>query len=244
MPLIPRADAATIARDAMVLDLGDLAQQARSIVERAEQEAQQIVEQAQAERARLIGDASEHGYADGLAKGLEEGRAQGLEQGKAEAIADRRSALDALQASWQEALASFEKLRGTLQLDAERGVLALAIKLGERVARRSIARDDQAAVRQLAGAIELAMSPSRLRVRIAPDHADTVRAALPALTERMHESPSVLVVEDPSLSHGSVVIEADESTIDATIETQLARIAEVLLPGESVGEASNEDETS
>ena len=145
-------------------------------------------------------------------------------------MAEQRAALDALQSSWQEALARFEQLRGNLQLEAERGVLELAVKLGERVARRSIVGDEQAAVRQLAGAIEMAMSPSRLRVRVSPADARAVREALPSLTDRMHESPSVSVVEDDTLSRGSVMIEADETTVDATIETQLARIVEALLP--------------
>ncbi|NRA57932.1 MAG: hypothetical protein HRU13_07415 [Phycisphaerales bacterium] len=235
MPLIPRADASSLARDAVVLDLGDLARQGRSIVERAEAEAQQMIANAQAERERLIGDATERGYADGLAKGLEEGRKQGHEQGQAEAIAAERDILEALQGAWTEALASFEKLRGQLQLEAERGVLELALKLGERVAKRAIEYDDQAAARQLVAAIELAMAPSRLRVKVSPEGAAAVRAALPRIAEKMHDSPSVVVVEDPSLSHGSVVIDADETSVDATIETQIARIIEALLPGSTDG---------
>ncbi|MFI4882790.1 MAG: FliH/SctL family protein, partial [Phycisphaerales bacterium JB064] len=93
--------------------------------------------------------------------------------------------------------------------------------------------DGEAAARQLVEAIELTMTPSRVRVRVAAEGAEAVRAALPALSDRLHESASVVVIEDASLSHGSVIVEADETRIDATIETQLERIVQSLLPGET-----------
>jgi flagellar biosynthesis/type III secretory pathway protein FliH len=231
MPLIRRADASSIARDALVLDLGDLAQQGRSIIERAEAEAARIVAEAQAERERLISDASERGYADGHARGVEEGTARGIEEGRQQAIEAERVSLQELQQAWRDALAVFEAQRGTLQLEAEREVLAFAVRLGERVARRAIEHDADAAVQQLAGAIELAMAAGRLRVRVSSTGLEAVRAALPTLGERLGEGTGVVVVEDASLSHGSVVVEADDTVVDATIETQLKRIVEALLPG-------------
>lgn len=233
MPMIRRADAATLARDAVVLDLGDLARQGRSIVERAETEAERIVNEAKAERERLIAGADEKGHAEGLARGHAEGHAKGFEAGKAEAIEAQKAELVRLQAAWHEAMSGFESLRSELQLEAERGVLALAVRLGERVAKRAIEGDVEAAARQLVEAIELTMTPSRVRVRVAAEGAEAVRAALPALSDRLHESASVVVIEDASLSHGSVIVEADETRIDATIETQLERIVESLLPGET-----------
>ena len=233
MPMIRRADAATLARDAVVLDLGDLARQGRELVERAEAEAQRIVEGAQAERERLITGASERGYADGLERGRDQGRAEGFEAGKADAVASQAAEIERLREAWERALHGFEAMRSGLQLEAERGVLAFAVKLGERVAKRAIDADAEAAARQLAEAIDLTLSPSRLRVRVSPVDAQAVRAVLPALSERFHESASASVVEDESLSHGSVVLEADDTLIDATIETQLSRIVQSLLPGGS-----------
>ena len=83
------------------------------------------------------------------------------------------------------------------------------------------------------------MSPSRLRIRVSPEGAAVVRAALPRIAEQLHELPSVVVAEDASLAHGSVCIEADETSIDATIETQIARITDALLPGIADGPADD-----
>jgi len=233
MPMIRRADAASLAREAVVLDLGDLARQGEAMIDRARREAERIVEEAKAERERLIAGASEEGHAEGLAKGEAEGLAEGLERGRAEAIAAEAEALGALQTSWGNALDRFEAMRNELQTEAERGVLALAVRLGERVAKRAIELDKEAAARQLVEAIELTMHPSRVRVRVSPGDAESVREALPSVSDRLAESANVMVVEDESLSHGSVVVESDESRIDGTIETQLARIVDVLLPGET-----------
>ncbi len=233
MPMIRRADAASLARDAVVLDLGDLARQGEAMVERARREADRIVEEAHAERERLIAGAAEKGRAEGIEKGRAEGHAEGLERGRAEALAAEAEALGALQTSWVGAFERFEAMRSELRVEAERGVLALAVRLGERVAKRAIELDGEAAVRQLLEAIDLTMQPTRLRVRVSPEDAEAVRAALPGISDRLAESANAVVVEDGALSHGSVIVEADESRIDGTIETQLARIVDVLLPGES-----------
>lgn len=231
MPMISRADAASMTRDAVVLDLGDLARQGEAMIERARRDADRIVDEARAERVRLLDGAEAEGHAEGLARGLEEGRAQGFEQGRGEALASQAEALAALRSAWEEALREFERRRDALHTEAERGVMTLAVRLGERVAKRAIEADDQAAVAQLREAIELAMRPSRVRVRVSPGDAHAVRAAMPELADRLAESASVTVDEDASLSHGSVIVEADDTRIDGTIETQLERIVGALLPG-------------
>ncbi len=232
MPMIRRADAASIAREAVVLDLGDLARQGEAMIDRARREADRIVEDAKAERERLIAGADERGHAEGYARGLEEGNAKGHEDGRAAALAGQQTAFQQLEAAWMEALAAFEKRRDSLHSEAERGVVSLAVSLGERVAKHAIEADEQAAARQLQEAIGLAMRPSRVRVRVSPGDAEGVREAMPGLADRLGTSASVEFLEDESLSHGSVVIEADESRIDGTIETQLERIVGALLPGE------------
>lgn len=231
MPMIPRADAQELARQAVVLDLGDLARQGQAILQRAHERAQAIIEEAKAERQRLIEGAHQLGYQQGLEQGLAEGTKRGLEQGKAQAIEAQREALEALGQAWREALERFEAMRGQLRLDAERSLLGLAVRLGERVAKRALEADEQAARRQLVEALELVLAPSRVRIRVCPADAALVSQALPELSERLSGSAEVAVVEDDTLSPGSVVVEADQTRIDASIETQVARLAEAILPG-------------
>src|SRR5690242_59863 len=100
MALIRQANAKTMARDAIVLDLGDLAARGKLLKARARAEADQILAGATAERDRLIKGAAEEGRREGLAKGLEEGRKQGVESGRKEALASHDGALKKLEAAW------------------------------------------------------------------------------------------------------------------------------------------------
>ena len=231
MPMIPRADAQAMARDAYVLDLGDLARQGQTMVERAHQEADRIVAEARAERQRLIADAEERGYEQGLARGHAEGLERGSREGFEKALLAEQATIQALTAAWDDALQRLEAMRRDLDAIAQRGVLELAVRLGERVAKRAVELDADAVAGQLAEAIELAMRPSRLRVRVCPEDVERAREAMPRFMDRLGESASVSVEADATLSHGSVVVETETTRIDATIETQISRLVEVLLPG-------------
>lgn len=231
MPMIPRADAQALAREAVVLDLGDLARQGEALIEHARQEADRIVQEAKAERDRLIAGAEERGYEQGLRRGYDEGVENGTREGLEKAILAERESIESMVGAWTKALEQFEGVRDELEAQSRRGVLELAVRFSERVAKRAIELDADAAVAQLAEAIDLAMRPSRLRIRVSPEAVEGVRSAMPGFVELLDASASVAIEGDASLSHGSVVVETDTTRIDATIETQLARLVDALLPG-------------
>src|SRR5690606_14602885 len=104
MSLIRHAQAKQIARDAVVLDLGDVQQQAAQLMEQARRRADAMLAEARAERERIIAGASEKGHAEGTARGLEEGRKCGAEQGQRAALAEWRPRLETLEKRWSEAL--------------------------------------------------------------------------------------------------------------------------------------------
>jgi len=235
MALIKRADANELARDAVVLDLGDLARQGRDIIQRAQEQADAIVSRANEERERLIEGAAEQGrrmgYDEGFAKGLEEGR----QRGAAEALEQHAEALQAVQNAWTAALDDLHAQRDALLAEARADVLRFAARMGERVAKRLAELDPALAADQLEAALRLVLTPSRVRVRVAPSGEAAIARALPALRERLEASAHVQVVADPDLDDGSVVVQADGTTIDATIGTQVARIVRALLPEPAAG---------
>ncbi|MEO1007050.1 MAG: FliH/SctL family protein [Planctomycetota bacterium] len=230
MAVIPRADAEALARDAIVLDLGDLSRQGEALLARAQAAATQIITDARAERDRLIEGAAERGHREGDARGYAEGLARGREEGSAAAVAEMREQVDAFTEAWTRALEGFESLRRAILGEARRDVLRFAALMGERVAKRQVELDPDLAAAQLDAALELVMRPSRVRVRVSPDGSAALQRALPALAARLDASTDVDVVVDEALSPGSVLVEADATRIDATIETQVQRIVDALLP--------------
>jgi flagellar biosynthesis/type III secretory pathway protein FliH len=230
MAVIRSAEAQTMARDAIVLDLGELSRQGDVILAQAKFQAQRIVEEAQAERARLISDAEKVGRERGEQKGYDEGLARGQKQGAEEAREQIGQDLQRLAVAWGDALEHFETVRVALFREARLDVLKLAVAIAEKVAKKAIEADENAAAAQLEAALEMVSRPTRLRIACSPADKQLLVDLMPALNERFTKVASADVVEDASLSRGSVVVRTEKGEIDATIDTQIARVIDAILP--------------
>ncbi|MEX2219894.1 MAG: FliH/SctL family protein [Phycisphaerales bacterium] len=231
MALIRQATAKTMAREAVVLDLGDLAAQGELLKTRARAEADQIVAAARAERERLLSGAAEQGRKEGFARGHEEGRRAGAEQGRREAIAASDEALRGLEEAWLGALASFEADRDRMLLEGRQEVVRVAALVAELVTKRALALDPSVVADQLGAVLAMVVRPTRLTVSVHPEDEAIVRDALPGLAAKLAGASHVEFIGDASLERGSCVARSGSGgVIDASIGTQLERIAEVLLP--------------
>jgi flagellar assembly protein FliH len=224
-----------VVQDAIVLDLGDLTRQGEQVRARAMAEAESILVKAHADRQKLLASARDEGlakgHAEGLTKGIEEGRKKGYE----EAVAERRQQLDTLAAGWSAALDRFETERDGLLLEARDDVLRLALMLGERVTRRKIETDPLVVRLQLETVLSLLAQPTRLTITVNTDDEALAREALPALMARFPVAQHVELRPDAAMSRGSCsAVTAGVGRIDASIPTQLDRIAHALLPGHVV----------
>jgi flagellar biosynthesis/type III secretory pathway protein FliH len=233
MPLIRNAQHEESARRATVLDLGDLQRQAEAMAQQARAQVESMLADGRAERERLLAGAAEEGrcagHAAGLAKGLEEGRQKGRE----EALAQTRATTEALVKSWSEALSAFEVVRLTIISDARADVLKLAAAIASRVVKRVVELDPVIVADQLDAAMRLVMSPTRLIVRVHPDDLATAHAVMPKLIQRLSASSDAEITGDPEVSRGSCIVMTDKGRIDASIESQLDRMVEALLPGQA-----------
>ena len=119
-------------------------------------------------------------------------------------------------------------------VSARRDVLRLAVRVAELVTRRQIELDERAVEGSLEAVLTSVLRPTRLIVRVSPDDRAVAQEALPKLLDTLSSGIDAELVEDGSLSRGSCVATFDEAMsgrIDASIETQLDRIARALLPG-------------
>lgn len=244
MALIKHSNAAQIAREAIVLDLGDLTRQGQMLIESARARADQILAEARAERDRIVAGAAEKGRADGLAKGLEEGRAKGREEGRAAAITEHRAELDRLQAAWTTALDEFAAQRQMLLNHAQADVLKLAALIAGRVVKRTIELDGRVIEDQLRAVLAAVTRSTELLLRVHPADIEVARNALPALVAAFEPVRGAELVADAALTRGSCIALSRTASgdhagagsggggeIDASIETQLSRIIEAILPG-------------
>lgn len=230
MALIKHAQSGDLASDAVVLDLGDLRREGERLRARAQAEADRIIAEARAERERLITGAREEGFElgkqEGHAEGVEEGRADGREEARAEAA----PRLDALAQSLEQAVERVDAAHEQAMREARRDVLDLALAIGERVAKRAVELDEDAALKQVEAALEVLLRATDLAIQVHPDDAASVEEALPSLKTRLDRSARMRVEPDPSLTRGSAIVRTSGGEIDATVEGQIARIVDSLRP--------------
>ncbi len=259
MALIKHAQATLMAREAVVLDLGDLRNQGEAIIAQARARAAEIIREAEAERDRIVAGASQKGHAEGSVRGEADGRAKGETAGKAEALATHAAAFEALCAGWTDALSNFESIRQDLLDAAQHDVVQLALLIAERVTKRLIQSDPSVVVSQVSAALGLVLRSTSVTISVHPDDLELVRSAMPTLAANTAAAKHSTLRQDSRLSRGSCVvrsagaherlcapqdsahataintgdINAREGTggeIDASIEVQLDRIAELIVP--------------
>ncbi|MCH2148133.1 MAG: hypothetical protein MK095_01725 [Phycisphaerales bacterium] len=200
----------------------DLDLRLHAMVDAAEAAARDLIEAAKVEADQLRSEARQAGHAQGVEEGRAEGRAAALEE------TSERSA--AVCASWSAVLEQWERDRESQLRSAENDLVATAMLLAEAIVRRSVDLDPTSVRDALQSALELVRRPSDVLVRINPADEQFVSTILDELVSGIASCRSVRLECDGSVEAGGCRLELEGGEIDATISTQLERIAQVLLP--------------
>lgn len=216
------------------LSFVDLEAQAERIIEDARRRAADETARTMATAAAEIAKRREEGYR----AGLEEGRAAGVAEIRAQAetriaaeLETERNDLRLLQDAYRTACAEFESQRHRLHAEAEHGVIQLALAIARRVCALHIERNETAAAPIARRLIDMARHAADVELRVHPVEyralADLGKQSADPGAEHRH----IHVIADESVARGGCTLRTADSTIDASIETQLARIAEALVGG-------------
>ena len=230
MPVLKQYQTTPAMREAIVLDLGDIGAQASRIRAAAETQASQIISKAQEKAEQIAREreakAQEDGYAIGLEQGLEEGR----KQGHAEALAKSAEELRQLTAAWSQVVTEWEQQRVEMEREARQSVLNFALMAAEKLVHRVIEVDESVVVDQAAQALSMVMAAHNASVRIHPVDRPVLEDALPDLLKELSSFEHIELVDDESITPGGCVVAFGQGTIDATIERQLGRLIDLILP--------------
>ena len=171
----------------------------------------------------------------GLAEGREKGRIEGSEAAT-EACEEEFAALTD---AWRATLDRWESEFNVMLHSARDDVLRFAFAMGRKITLRSIERDPTVVADQVAEALTYLSRPSSIKVVVHPDDRALVERVLPDLAARMDGCDHAAIEVDGGVKRGGCVIRTSRGVIDATIEKQIARIADTLLP-----EDADEDHAS
>lgn len=248
MPVIKQQQAAPLLKEAIVLDLGDVGRQAARIMAAAEDKAKRIVDDAQT-RARKLAEgtqqkAHEEGFAQGLAQGQKQGYEQGHAQGHHDAHQQASQRLAKLQQSWTEALRKWQHDQQQLLKDAREATLELSLRLTERIVHRVVEADPTVVIDQVAACLTHVMEASQVVIRIHPQDQAMLEESLPELAGEFESASHAKIVTDEGISPGGCVVTYGKGRIDATLETQLTRAVELILPQEETSNVQMIDESS
>lgn len=230
MPVLKQHNNVPAMREAIVLDLGDIGAQAARIRASAETQAQQIIAAAEAKAEKIVRErsvqAQETGYAEGLEAGVQEGR----QAGRAEALAQASEQLAQLTAAWSTVIGEWEQQRHEMEREARQSVVDFALATAEKVVHRVIQVDEGVVVDQAAQALSLVLSSHNASVRIHPVDRPLLNDAIPQLLGELSSIEHIDLIDDEAITPGGCIVSFGQGEIDATIETQMQRLVDMILP--------------
>eukprot|EP00752_Nemacystus_decipiens_P016148 g14441.t1 len=217
-------------REAIVLDLGDIGAQAARIRAAAESEAAKIVSNAKQKAEELADSLYSEAEKLGFDQGHENGLAEGREQGHAEALAQSSEQLRQLSAAWSQVASDWEQQRTEMEREARQAVLDFALSAAEKIVHRVIEVDESVVIDQVAQALSLVLSAHDASVSIHPVDRPMLEDALPDLLKELSTLKHITLGDDESITPGGCIVTFGQGRVDATIERQLQRLIDLILP--------------
>ncbi|MHC5004625.1 MAG: FliH/SctL family protein [Planctomycetota bacterium] len=184
MPVIKKSNPKRTVDHAIVLDLGDLAAEAKRIRDEAREEADRLLARARSEAEREAASLREAAKKEGHDAGFVAGRHAGLAEGREAAIAEMQTRLEELVREWSGALAQWQSQRQAMLRQAREDVLVLAFELGRRVVHRWTEIDPSVVEDQLREALSLVSRPTSVEVAVDPADRSLLEEVLDAPARR------------------------------------------------------------
>lgn len=213
-------------------NLNDIQAEAARLVSQARQEAQAILADARRQAVGLHEEARAAGRREGYAAGLEEGRAAGRQEALREAGQTFARTQGHLVQAMQAAIGEFEANKAALLLAARTEVLELAVAIARRVLKRACELPGvvgASAIQQAADVLELIGPRTDVVIRVNPADLEAMECFCAGLARDVQEKRHVRLTADDTVAPGGCLVTTPEGRVDASIETQLDRIAELLL---------------
>jgi flagellar assembly protein FliH len=214
-----------------VMKLSDIASKAKEIVLDARKAAARIKAEARANSEIAKQQAYKQGHREGLDEGRKQGVEDGLRQGREQARADIEAKTRQLTDVAGAILAGLDEAGDQPYQLAADEVLGFAIELSEKIVGRLARTDVSVARTNLIKAMRLAHAEGEIIVAVNPGQLQDLSADFAAFLEVVDASGRARLVADSQVSPGGVKITTARGVIDATVETQLDKVASALASG-------------
>jgi flagellar assembly protein FliH len=155
-------------------------------------------------------------------------RTQGYQEGYQAGMAAAREELAPATAALGEALVSAQQLGAETAEIVEARAVELALRIAEKVVAGTLEVQPERVVDVVRGALRCLVDRERVTVQVNTLDLELVREAVEPLTTTLGGIDSLEVQEDRRVSRGGALVLSAAGEVDATIETKLERVREVL----------------
>lgn len=224
-----KADDARMLGARVAFNFDDIQSRCDDYLNKVKEQARQILAEAHQEAAETRHRAEEQGRELGRQHGLVDADVQIEERARDRAEREVHRRLKTVLPALEAAARAVASERENWLSEWETAAIRLAVAIAARILRQTLDDDPKIAVGMIHDALQMAAGSTRLKLRLHPedvqllgDNAAEVVAALASCGE-----PSI--VADPTVERGGSVVETQQGTIDARLETQLSRITQELL---------------
>ncbi|HAM79390.1 MAG TPA: flagellar assembly protein FliH [Ornithinibacillus sp.] len=187
-------------------------QQQLKVLEETEKQIEEQLENWEQEKLALIEQANEAGYQ------------AGFEQGKAESLFQFKQLIEQANSI---ILATKKDYEATLE-KSEESMLMLAIKVAEKIMKQKLSEEPESFLPIVKDAIQAIKDQRVLSIYLSPSNYEYVLAQKSELERVLDSSAELSILVNESLQDGSCVIEHPFGRIDASIDTQLSQVKQVL----------------
>lgn len=213
----------------------DIERQARDILAAAERDARQRLDAAQAQADALVAANRRAGYDAGFAEGrkaaIESAEAKAREAASATAQRLVRDEISALERALRAAIVAFDASKRRLLSDAEAGLIDLAMAIARRVCKTLAATTSDVALANARALLDLVRRNHDVELTLHPDDYAALQVRLPEIVADAAQRDHVRFVADAAVERGGCVLRSPDAVIDATLQTQLDRVAEACCGG-------------
>lgn len=155
-------------------------------------------------------------------------RQQGYQEGYQSGIAAAHEDIAPVRAALGEALAGAEQMRAEAADAIEGRAVELAIRIAEKVLAGTIEAQPERVVDVVRGALRCLVDRDRVTVQVNSLDLELVREAIEPVATALGGIDHIDVQEDRRVTRGGALVRSAAGEVDATIESKLERVREVL----------------
>lgn len=196
--------------------LSDAQTQASKILVEAQSKYDEFLNQAKVEAEELKTAAKEEGYR----LGYDEGYATALEQVKKE----METAIEEANIKAKRIIEVAECEKKETILKAEREILAIVTAVAEKIIKEKFAENHTLVVEVIKKALEKVKNQRKINIRVSMDDYEFVLQSKLIFESMLDSDFELSIIPDKLIDNGGCIIESENGTVDARLETQLDAI--------------------